>query len=598
MKLKLILFALLCPLLAVANVVVLGNNDRTLPIGQLDKSEITVITMGATANNVFADVCSAYERTNAVRWTESSHSSSGIRVALVGVFTSQRWAVEALSSLYRTGATVVPVFFIPTDKISTFASVVKGKTFVVATDAEQSEAAQALFGGQAVTGRLTSAIPGVASKGSGVSLPKTRLGYASPEVMGFSPALTSRIDSVVKVNIARHSFPGCQVVVVKDGNIVIDKAYGHQSYAPGSPAVTTSTLYDIASMSKATASLAGLMAAYDDGLFQLNQPISRYISALRNTNKEDITIRQLLTHESGLPASFNIYTTMMDPASYTGKIFKYQQKAPYTIKIENGVYGHNKARLNPRLVSTTRSARFPYQVGKNLYVGRDAQLAIDSAIYNAPLKEKKYLYSCLNFCLLKEMEEGVTGVAHDRWVDSRVFAPIGAWHACYNPTRKFSLSEIAPTETDNFLRRQTVHGFAHDEKAAFYGGVQGNAGLFSNATDIAKLCQTWLNGGVYGDRRIFSPETVRLFTTEVSRTADRGLGFDRATRVKSVRETGISPSAYGHTGFTGTCFWVDPDNNLIYVFLSNRVTPSRDNKAFTDLNPRNEILRLIYNSMN
>ncbi len=199
-----------------------------------------------------------------------------------------------------------------------------------------------------------------------------------------------------------------------------------------------------------------------------------------------------------------------------------------------------------------------------------------------------------------DMEQHLTGQAHDRFVTDSIFAPLGAYSVCYRPTLKHPLSAIAPTEVDTYLRRQHVHGFVHDETAAFIGGVSGNAGLFSTAGDLAKLCQMWLNGGEYGGVRILSEETVKLFTTTKSPTCHRGLGFDKPRIEKPEWSSTCEEapaSVYGHTGFTGTSFWVDPDNDLIYIFLSNRVNPTRDNPAFSKASARSGIHSLNYKAI-
>ncbi|MDE5635073.1 MAG: serine hydrolase, partial [Muribaculaceae bacterium] len=189
---------------------------------------------------------------------------------------------------------------------------------------------------------------------------------------------------------------------------------------------------------------------------------------------------------------------------------------------------------------------------------------------------------------------------HDKWVDENIFNPIGASTLCYRPLSRFSTDRIAATENDVFLRRQTIHGYVHDELAAFSGGIQGNAGLFGTATDVAKVCQMYLDGGTYGGTRILGDHTVKEFTTTQSPTCRRGLGFDRP----DINDPDRSPvpeevpqSAYGHTGFTGTCFWVDPDNDLIYVFLSNRINPSRENQAWLRNKARSRIHSLIYKAL-
>ncbi len=199
-----------------------------------------------------------------------------------------------------------------------------------------------------------------------------------------------------------------------------------------------------------------------------------------------------------------------------------------------------------------------------------------------------------------DMEQRLTGQTHDRWVGDSIFGPIGAYNASYRPTLSHPLSQIAPTEKDPFMRRQQVHGYVHDETAAMIGGVSGNAGLFASAGDIAKLCQMWLNRGKYGDVQVLSEKTVDLFTRSKSPTCRRGLGFDKPDMTNpdwSPTCEEADASVYGHLGFTGTVFWVDPKHDLIFVFLTNRVNPTRDNKAFNQTNIRPELFRQVYKSL-
>ena len=343
------------------------------------------------------------------------------------------------------------------------------------------------------------------------------------------------------------------------------------------------------------------MRAYDEGLFELDAPVSEYIEPLQGGDKSRITVRQLLYHESGMPAAVNMFNMMMDTATYDGKLIQNAQSPTYSIKIENGAYGHKDAKLRRDITSPEATDGFTLAAADGIYVGQATMDTIMSRIYNIKLRDtKKYNYSCLNFCLLMNMEEWLTGRPHNEWVDETIFAPLGAFHTGYRPLDRWSKSDIAPTEKDNFLRRQLVWGYVHDETANFSGGVQGNAGLFSNANDLAKLCQMWLNGGEYGEERLLSEETVELFTTSKSSTCRRGLGFDKPDKRNeknspTCREA--SAATFGHTGFTGTCFWVDPQSQLIYIFLSNRVHTTRNNSAFSKLNIRPRIFSEVYKAM-
>ena len=221
-------------------------------------------------------------------------------------------------------------------------------------------------------------------------------------------------------------------------------------------------------------------------------------------------------------------------------------------------------------------------------------------MYHAKLGKKKYLYSCCNFSLLADAVQRMTHSPLNYYVNNYIFAPLGSYHTMYRPLSKFSRDEIAYTEKDTYLRRQHIHGYVHDELAAFSGGVQGNAGLFSNANDLAKLFQMWLNGGTYGGMRLLKASTVETFLTQKSPNSHRGLGFDKpvvGNPDASNTCAEATPETIGHTGFTGTCFWVDPKNDMFYIFLSNRVSPTRNNPNFGRISARSHIQSLIYRAI-
>lgn len=389
--------------------------------------------------------------------------------------------------------------------------------------------------------------------------------------------------------------PGCQVLVAKNGNVVYDRSLGKLNPSLSSSEVKGTTLYDLASMSKVCGTLAALMKTYDIGLWELDDPLKKYIPELKEKSLGDVTMKQLLYHESGLPPMLSIFSLVVDTATYEGDPIKYRCIEPYTIKIQDGVYGNRNAKLRNDLYSSDKSEKYYLPVAKGIYASDSARIMIMDAIYDIEPKSKKsFVYSDLNFCLLMKVNENITGIPHDQFLEEEILNPLGMWRTGYNPVEFYEISEVAPTEKDNFLRKQHVQGYVHDETAAFSGGVQGSAGLFSNTADLVKLFQTWLNGGKYGDIRLFSEETVKLFTGRKSPTCDRLLGFDMLT---TKTDWGVSPRTFGHTGFTGTCVWIDPDKELIYIFLSNRVNPTRSNKAFTRYNPRYSVLKEIYDSM-
>ena len=252
------------------------------------------------------------------------------------------------------------------------------------------------------------------------------------------------------------------------------------------------------------------------------------------------------------------------------------------------------------ILSTTKTDKFDTPIAEGIWGCRATHDSIMARIYTQPLGAKRYLYSCLNFCLLANAVENISKLPLNYYVNNNIFAPLGAYHTMYRPLSKFPASQIAYTENDTYLRRQHIHGYVHDELAAFSGGVQGNAGLFSTANDLAKLLQLWLNGGTYGGQRIYKNSTVETFTTQKSPNSHRGLGFDKPV-VGNPNASSTCPEAtpetYGHTGFTGTCFWVDPKNDMIYIFLSNRVSPTRSNPNFGRVSARSHIQSLLYRAI-
>lgn len=592
--------------LAAGSVTVVRNSDNLLPIGKLEQRDIAVVSIGAPAANQFSTTCAKYARIKEYTIGSGEIPAATMKalreadVVIAGVFTDAQWARTAYQKVAALPS-VAGVFFMNPYKMGKFGpGLRKQSTLVAAYDdipALRRAAAQALFGGIRVDGRFPVNVSNVADEGEGVTLDKSRLAYFSPAASGFSPDLERRIDSIARACISAKAFPGCQVVVARRGEVVLDKAYGKLE-SGGTADVTENTLYDIASMTKATATLGGLMKAYDEGLFSLDDPLSKYVPGLDRDDKWGLKVKEFLFHETGMPAIISINKIMMDPASYSGSLTRARSTAPYTIKIAKGVYGHSGAKMRSDIVRRAASEDFPDAVAEGIYGGTALRDTVMQRIYDVALRQSKsYRYSCLNFCLLMEMEQNVTGVDHDQWVDTELFGPLGAWRTGFRPTEYYPVGEIAPTERDPFLRKQMLRGYVHDEIAAFLGGVSGNAGLFSTAGDIAKYSQMLLNGGTYGDRRFLSENTVKKFAGTRSRGGKRALGFDLLAGLKSMSETGASDRTYGHTGFTGTCFWIDPDSEIVFVFLSNRVNPSRDNPAFTRMNPRGEMLRAVYDAI-
>ena len=587
--------------LCAASITCVRNDADLLPLKKLDERTVAVVSLGAPADNRFSEYCAKY--TTVAKFGAPSGSLSEkdyaalkkYNTVIVGIFSDKAAERNSYARLAKMDG-VVPVFFVNAYKSAKFA-IDHAPTLLFAYDDTpmlQEYAAQAVFGGIQVDGQLPVNLKGVAKMGAGVVLPKTRLGYSSPALVGVDPGILHAMDSIAMEAINARAVPGIQLLIARRGEVIVDKSWGTTDYVSNIP-VTSETIYDLASVSKTTGTLPGIMKAYDEGLFGLDDPAVKYIPGLEGQGKDDITIRELLFHETGMPAALNMFTTMMDPETYEGDVLSSKRSDLYSIKVQDGVYGNNTARLRSDLVSSKKGNGYTVQVGDSLWERPEAFDTIMARIYKigrAPTKN--HVYSCLNFSLLMDLEQRVTTERHDNFVRSEIYSPLGANTLGYRPTEYYPLEKIAPTEKDNYLRRQVVHGFVHDEMADFGGGIFGNAGLFGNAEDLAKLCQMWLNGGTYGGDTLLSPETVKLFTTTVSPTCNRGLGFDKWDVNNGKTRTGATKATYGHTGFTGTAFWVDPDNDLIFIFLSNRVHPTRDSKVYNRLSPRNNMQRTMY----
>ena len=594
--------AAVCQYVANACITLARDEKGLVPVKNVSPKSIAVVAIGATGKE-FNDICKKYSDVDVYSTAYHTKSLQNYSLVIAAVYKHNQSAAHQLVAL-KSLPNLVEVFFVsPYDMKGLKGAIPEDATVILAGDDTpelRKAAAQAVFGGIEVNGRCPANIEGLVKAGDGLVRHKTRLGYTSAAAEGLNANMDYRLDSLINQAIKDRAFPGCQLLVAKNGNVIYDKAFGYQSFG-SQYKVTESTLYDLASVSKATGTLPGVMKAYDQGLFSLDERASKYIPGLVGTNKEDVTIRQLLYHESGIQPSLNMFTTMMDSTTYTGQLIADKWSKENPILIQKGAYGNATAKLRRDITSPVKTDELNVEAAKGLYVGKITYDTIMSRIYNSPLrKNKSYAYSCLNFCLLMDLEQRVTGIAHDKWMYDSVYSRLGCYRTCYQPLKRFKATEIASTEKDTYLRKQTLCGYVHDELANFSGGVQGNAGLFSNAGDLAKLCQMWLNGGFYGGEEIMSPATVRLFTTEKSPTCRRGLGFDKPDKTNddySPTCAEATAATFGHLGFTGTVFWVDPDNDLIFIFLCNRVNPTRDNDAFNNANIRPELFSIVYQSM-
>ena len=454
--------------------------------------------------------------------------------------------------------------------LTRFGSFAKYKALIVSYQATPTTVAgvlAAVFGKASFSGRLPVATPAFKLQ-EGIQL------HSLNDPNGFSTltaAADRKIDSLMNNGIKNTIFPGAQVIAIHKGKVVYHKNFGHNTYEPTYP-VTDGTIYDIASMTKSAATTLAVMKLYEEGKIKLTDKIGTYLPFLKGSNKENLTLAELLTHTSGLPAFIPFYKKMLTNNNWDPAWLRPEKGGPFTIEIAKDVYMHQG---------------FPAAVKKE--------------IANCKLGAKTYVYSDLGFVLLKEMVESLTGTTMDKYLEQHFYRPLKMNHTCFNPYRTVNINTIAPTENDRTFRKQVVQGYVHDQTAAVFGGVCGNAGLFSNVSDLAILFQMLMNGGTYNGITFFKKETVQLFTSTyvLHGCQRRGLGFDTPSHEKksSILPAAASKKTFGHQGFTGTVFWCDPDNDLIYIFLSNRVYPDAEPNKLSKSGIRLHVHRAVYEGL-
>ncbi len=385
----------------------------------------------------------------------------------------------------------------------------------------------------------------------------------------------SKVDSIMAFAIKKSAFPGAQLLVAKNGKIVFHEAYGHHTYRKITP-VGLRDLYDIASVTKITAALPALMKMVDEGKLQLDAPFSTYWKPWRNRkDKKHLTLREILSHQAGLE--------------------------PYIVFLNKAM---KKGRFKRKYIREQPKPGFKRQAFKNIFVSNRFKKKVYRSISNSPVAtDKKYKYSGLSFLLYPELIQQLTGKAFETYLQESFYQPLGTSTLGFNPWEKKHLNAVVPTEKDTFFRKELTQGWVHDENAALLGGVSGNAGLFATAEDLATLMQLYLQNGVYNNKRYFSEEIVKEFTkVQYSENGNRrGLGFDKPLLnnsklplEKAYPAPEASPESYGHAGFTGTFVWADPKNQSVFIFLSNRVYPSRTHRNLYNLHIRTALQQVFY----
>lgn len=570
--------------LMIQSVALIKNHDTLLPLTHLDQLSIATLSAGEHTDQTFTRFISKYA--NAAHFsiqqpgdtTGLFNSLKKFNVIIAGIFPYAS-AIEneysgLLKKLSSQSALIVCNFSSPS-KISLFENA--AAILQVYSDEEflRKLIPQVIFGAKPVSGFLPLTVNASLPAGAGIELaPRNVLTFTEPEEAGLNSKLLEKISSIAREAIDTRATPGCQVVVARHGKVVFQQSYGWFTYENQQP-VDDQTIYDLASLTKVSATLQAIMFLYEKGMLDIYKKASVYLPEMQNSNKKDIIIKDILTHQAGL--------------------VPFEPWYPLTMK---------DTTLLPHYYSRTKSDKFTLQVAPNLYAAEH----IKDSIWNWTLKSRlipkpdrtpyPFRYSDLSFIILHRLAEKLLNQPLDDFLRQNIYEPLGAYSLGYSPLQRFNASQITPTEYDRTFRKSMVAGTVHDERAAMLGGYAGHAGLFGNALDLAKLGQMLLQNGEYAGLRYFKPETVSLFTAKQFDTSRRGLGWDKPLQndFASPASWWASPKTFGHTGFTGTCLWIDPEFDLVYVFLSNRVFPDRNNKLIS-ANIRSRIQDVIYQAI-
>jgi beta-N-acetylhexosaminidase len=589
-------------LLTEQSLTVIKNNNSLLPLQRLDTLKIASFSIGSRDITPFQKGLERYATvdhfTIASDATKEELSSllkvlKNYNLVIAGIhgtkmLPSKRYNISdmqlaAVDSLCRTNKVILSFFTNPYS-LSYFNGFDKSVATVVGyseTLTAQDLMSQLIFGAIGTNAVLPVSITENMKAGFGLPVnPIDRFQYSMPEETGFdSYKLNSTIDSMVNKALADKVFPGCQVLVAKNGKVIFHKPFGYLTYDTIEK-VTNEILYDWASVTKISGPLPLLMKLYQDSTLNLDVPFSNYWTDFKHSNKSKITLREILTHQAQLKPGISFHIQMV-----------YEEK-----KNPGSTFSENP------------TSDFPVRVSSRLYTRKEVKQKIFDEIRDSELlKEKKYSYSDLGFCLFPDLISRLTGNDYEQYLNQQFFKPLGANSVGYNPATRFPLKQIAPTERDDFFRKEQIRGFVHDEDAALMGGISGNAGLFGSSLDLAKIMQFYMQKGHYGDLHLLDEKTMNEFmkVQYPENNNRRALGFDKPylnnkllSAGNAYPAPGVSPESFGHSGFTGTFTWADPSNGLLFVFLSNRVYPTRENTKLIDSNFRPRLLQSIIDCLN
>lgn len=572
------------------SITLLKNDNYLVPLKNLDTLKIAYVKFGDDDSNSFVDMLKNYTKVDEISDENLDGLINKLRIynlVIVGYHKSnanpwkeyhfQENELVWLQEIARVKPTILDVFTSPY-------SLLQPKTFTnfkaVICSFQNSKlaqelSAQAIFGALEIKGQLPVSIENQFNEGTGfITTSLKRLAYSIPEAEGMDSEKLKKIDSLANYAINKQMTPGMQILVARNGTVIYNKTFGYQTYDSILP-VLKNDVYDVASLTKVLATLPLLVQLEEQNVFKLKTTLGKLVTKLKHTNKRKLTVEEVLSHNAALKAWIPFYLKTLD--SVTKKPSeKYYRK----------VY----------------SADFSIKVADSLFLATFYKDSIFNQISTAEQYTKKeYKYSDLGYFIFKEFIENYYHNNLDKLTQEHFYKSLGANRTGYLPLEKFKIDEIVPTEDDYYFRYQKLRGYVHDMGAAMQGGIGGHAGLFSNANDVAKMMQLYLQKGYYGGKRYFQPETFdrfnhRYYADDKNR---RGLGFDKPQIDPKEEATCgcVSDASFGHSGFTGTYTWADPVSGIVYVFLSNRTYPTMKNNDLAKYNIRTQIQQYIQNAI-
>ena len=599
------------------------NRESVLPLHNLQKVNLATVSIGISADRSFLNTSDLYlegdhftlspvaypDEQSKVLQQLSEYNTIIINIYETSSYASQRFGitdetVRFIDNLDTTATLILNLAGFPY-ALSRFSKLNHLDALILSfTDdpLHQSLTAQGIFGGISFQGILPVTVTPFGRMGDGVSSSgEIRLAYADPFDAGLNSDTLEKIGTIIQEAIGNKAIPGCQVLVAREGKVVFHRAYGHHTYLRRK-AVQLSDLYDLASVTKIVATLPALMKLRERGGFHEDSLLKAYLKLPDSSNKGDLLISDVLTHQAGLQSWIPFYYKTLEPLDTSQNLVSSHWSHTYPLRIGNLAYANRNVKYLDGVFQKEYSPVFPIQVASDFYMHSDWRDSVYQEVYHSRLLSPEYRYSDLGYYMLQQVIERTTDTLLFPYVWYNFYAQMGARTMGYLPLNRFHENRIVPTENDMFFRRQLLRGHVHDPGAAMLGGIAGHAGIFSNANDLAKMMQMYLNGGWYGEKRYLDSTTIVRYTScfNCEQENRRGLGFDRP--VMDEPDAGpacdsASVASYGHTGFTGTIAWVDPEYDLVYVFLSNRIHPDQGNDKLIETNVRTRIQQVIYNAV-